>query len=101
MRATPICLALANWPDDLVARIGLGNIAYGRHQLPEAQAQYRRATQAHADSGDAWNNLAQVLHELGRDAGGRGLRTARAGPRRAETQATYRATLEAIQANPK
>jgi len=93
-------LALVHWPDDLVARIGLGNIAYGRRLLSEAEEQYRRATEAHPDSGDAWNNLAQVLHEQGRDAPAV-LAAQRAlaigGPR----QASYRSTLEAIQANPK
>ena len=58
---------LERWPHDLVARIGLGNIAYGEHRLDIAEDQYRRATQDHADSADAWNNLAQVLHERGRD----------------------------------
>jgi tetratricopeptide (TPR) repeat protein len=59
--------ALARWPQDLVARIGLGNIAYGGQRLAEAEKQYRLAALAHPDSGDAWNNLAQVLHELGRE----------------------------------
>ncbi len=88
--------ALAKWPGDLVARIGLGNIAYGVHRLPEAETEYRRATQDHADSADAWNNLAQVLHDLKRD------QEAIAAARRAvaiggQRQPTYRSTLEEIQ----
>jgi predicted Zn-dependent protease len=59
--------AVAKWPDDLVARIGLGNAAYNRHDLNEAESEYRMATIDHPDSGDAWNNLAQVLHDLGRN----------------------------------
>jgi tetratricopeptide (TPR) repeat protein len=87
---------LVKWPGNLVARIGLGNVAYGSHRLPEAEAQYRRATQDHADSADAWNNLAQVLHDMGRDV------EAVAAARRAvaiggERRQTYRSTLEAIQ----
>jgi tetratricopeptide (TPR) repeat protein len=58
--------ALAKWPDNLLVRLGLGNIAYGKHQLREAETEYRKATVAHPDSGDAWNNLAQALHEQGR-----------------------------------
>jgi hypothetical protein len=60
--------ALARWPDNLVARIGLGNIAYGQRDLVTAESEYRKATIDHPDSGDAWNNLAQVLHELGNDS---------------------------------
>lgn len=92
-------VALGKWPDNLVARIGLGNIAYGLHRLPEAEVQYRMATQEHADSADAWNNLAQVLHEMGRDedataAAQRAI--AIGGPR----EHSYRSTLEAIQSVP-
>jgi Peptidase_C39 like family/Tetratricopeptide repeat len=60
--------ALTRWPGDLIARIGLGNVAYGQHDLIAAESEYRRATIDHPDSGDAWNNLAQVLHELGNNS---------------------------------
>ncbi len=92
-------LALYRWPDDLAARIGLGNVAYAQHRLAEAQAHYQRAAQTHAGSGDAWNNLAQVLHELGREqeALACALRAvAIGGPR----QANYRETLQSIQTAP-
>lgn len=59
--------AITKWPDNLIARIGLGNAAYGLHEFAEAEAEYRRATVDHPGSGDAWNNLAQVLHDLGRN----------------------------------
>ena len=88
--------ALATWPDDLVARIGLGNIAYGLHRLPEAEAQYHQAAVDHPDCADAWNNLAQVLHEMGRDtdAAAAAQRAVAIGGQRLET---YRSTLEAIE----
>jgi tetratricopeptide (TPR) repeat protein len=87
--------ALGRWPDNLAARIGLGNVAYALGHLPQAEAEFRQASRDHPESADAWNNLAQVLHEAGRDA--EALAAARqavslAGPRRQ----TYRATLEAI-----
>jgi tetratricopeptide (TPR) repeat protein len=89
--------ALAKWPGDLIARIGLGNLAYGRHDLTAAESEYRRATVDHPDSADAWNNLAQVLHELGNhpaalEAANRAV--AIGGPR----LATYQATRETIEA---
>jgi predicted Zn-dependent protease len=91
--------ALARWPDNLVARIGLGNVAYGARRLDDAEREYRQATMDHAKSGDAWNNLAQVLHETGRD------REAADAARRAitlggERGASYRSTLDAIEAVP-
>lgn len=87
--------ALARWPDNLVAQMGLGNIAYASHDLAQAETQYRLATEEHPDSADAWNNLAQVLHELGRNeqaltAAQRALSIG--GPR----QELYRATLQEI-----
>ena len=87
--------ALTRWPGNLVARIGLGNIAYGAQRLDDAQREYRRATVDHPQSGDAWNNLAQVLHESGRDD------DARDAARRAiaiggERAPAYRATLDAM-----
>jgi predicted Zn-dependent protease len=88
--------ALARWPGNLVARIGLGNIAYGSGRAGEAERHYLLATRDHPDSGDAWNNLAQVLHEAGRDA------EARAAADRAvaiggERAADYRATRDAME----
>jgi len=89
--------ALARWPGDLVARIGLGNIAYGAQRLAEAERHYRQATQEHADSADAWNNLAQVLHDTGRDAEAAtaARRAVALGGARAPM---YRETLDAIEA---
>ncbi len=87
--------ALSKWPDDLIARIGLGNAAYGRRDYAEAEAEYRRAVADHPDSGDAWNNLAQVLYDRGHasealSAVNRALRIG------GDRKAIYEATLKSI-----
>jgi tetratricopeptide (TPR) repeat protein len=92
---TAYATALLRWPGNLFALIGLGNSAYGMKDLAAAAAAYRRATEAHPQSADAWNNLAQALLELGRRqealaAGARAL--ALGGPR----AAAYRETVKAI-----
>jgi tetratricopeptide (TPR) repeat protein len=88
--------ALERWPQNLPARIGLGNTAYARGDLASAEAAYRQAVQDHPQSADAWNNLAQVLVESGKKAEAL-IAAERAvslgGPRLSQ----YRATLEAIQ----
>lgn len=89
--------ALDQWPENLLARIGLGNAAYRRHELTQAEREYRRATLAHPDSADAWNNLAQVLSEqehypAALDAAAQALTIG--GPR----QTAYAATLASIRA---
>jgi tetratricopeptide (TPR) repeat protein len=86
---------LERWPGNLAARLGLGNAAYALRDLPASEAQYRRATEAHPASADAWNNLAQALFDLGRkdealEAAQKAV--ALGGPRLAQ----YRATLEQI-----
>ena len=58
--------ALSRWPDNLVARIGLGNSRYELGDVPGAEAAYRRATRDHPDAAVAFNNLAQVLADRGR-----------------------------------
>jgi tetratricopeptide (TPR) repeat protein len=58
--------ALDAWPASLLARLGSGNAAYRLHHLDEAEADYRQATLEHPAAADAWNNLAQVLFERGR-----------------------------------
>jgi tetratricopeptide (TPR) repeat protein len=89
--------ALGAWPKNLFARIALGNVAYRMRQLDVAQAEYRRATVDHPNAADAWNNLAQVLYEIGklreaRDAAKRAV--AIGGPR----TELYASTLAAIEA---
>ena len=87
--------ALARWPGSVAARIGLGNSSYAMHDLTGAAAAYLRATRDHPEAADAWNNLAQVLHELGSRA------EALAAARRAVSLGgprlpAYRETLEGI-----
>jgi tetratricopeptide (TPR) repeat protein len=91
--------ALARWPESYAAELGLGNASYALHDLAGAADAYRRAAARRPESGDAWNNLAQALIELGsRDA-------ALAAAHRAVTLGgprlgVYRETLEEIQRQP-
>ena len=57
---------LARWPDNLVGLIGLGNVEYTLKDMAAAERAFRRASEAHPQSGIAWNNLAHVLALLGR-----------------------------------
>lgn len=88
--------ALEQWPGNLLARLGLGNAAYRRHELVLAEAAYRQATIDHPAAAIAWNNLAQTLHQMGRRP------EALAAARRAVKiggawQGVYAATLAAIE----
>ena len=58
--------ALKRWPGNLSAQIGVGNAAYQLHDLTQAEAAFRQATQDHPDSVAALNNLAQTLSDQGR-----------------------------------
>src|SRR5665647_2013897 len=58
--------ALKSWPGNLSAQIGVGNAAYQLHDLTQAEAAFRQATQDHPDSVAALNNLAQTLSDQGR-----------------------------------
>ncbi|WP_286164416.1 PA2778 family cysteine peptidase [Azoarcus sp. DN11] len=87
--------ALAAWPRNLLARIGLGNTAYRRGDRDAAEAAFRQAAADHPEAGDAWNNLAQVLHERGQDSAARDAAAravATGGPR----LPTYRRTLDLV-----
>jgi len=55
--------ALQAWPDNLEARLALGNRFYKQGNLQAAQTQYAQVTVDHPNAADAWNNLAQVLYE--------------------------------------
>lgn len=91
--------ALARWPENLAALLGLGNAKYALRDLAGAAAAYRRVTQQHPGFADAWNNLAQAMFELGvRDEARAAARRAVAigGPR----LDTYRQTLEHILRSP-
>lgn len=58
--------ALLQWPDNLLALIGVANTAYATGHLHAAEHALAEATRLHPDSAVAFNNLAQVLFELGR-----------------------------------
>jgi predicted Zn-dependent protease len=58
--------ALQRWPDDRAALLGAGNTAYALGQREAAVKAYRQTVTKHPDFADGWNNLAQVLLELGR-----------------------------------
>jgi hypothetical protein len=58
--------ALAVWPDSLGARIGLGNSYYALGDRKSAEAAFREATRRFPNNGSAFNNLAQVLWEEGK-----------------------------------
>jgi hypothetical protein len=58
--------ALARWPRNLLARMGLGNTAYAAGDFAQAETAYRQVTRDHPEAADAWNNLATVLHRTGR-----------------------------------
>ena len=60
--------ALQRWPDERAALLGAGNSAYALGQREVAEKAYRQAVRKHPDFADGWNNLAQVLMELGRRA---------------------------------
>jgi hypothetical protein len=58
--------ALQHWPDDRAALLGAGNTAYALGQYDAAAKAYHQLVLKHPDFADGWNNLAQVLLELGR-----------------------------------
>ncbi len=60
--------ALARWPGNLAALMGLGNSAYAQGDLAAAEGAFRKAAETHPQSGAAWNNLAHVLLKQGRGA---------------------------------
>ncbi|MFO7707673.1 MAG: PA2778 family cysteine peptidase [Desulfobacterales bacterium] len=60
--------ALARWPGNLAALMGLGNSAYAQGALAAAGAAFQEAAEAHPQSGAAWNNLAHVRLKQGQRA---------------------------------
>jgi hypothetical protein len=59
--------ALARWPDNLPAAVGLANHLHQDGQLDEAARVLRTAVQRHPDSVILLNNLAQTLSDQGRN----------------------------------
>jgi tetratricopeptide (TPR) repeat protein len=62
---TAYTTALNRWPLHRALMLGAGNTAYALGDLSAAQSAYGAVVQAHPDFADAWNNLAQVLLDLG------------------------------------
>jgi hypothetical protein len=91
--------ALTRWPRNLPARMGLGNVAWRRHDLPAALSAFRQATQDHPESADAWNNLALALHKSGsrEEAISAARRAVQTGGPRSEI---YASTLSEVMATP-
>ena len=58
--------ALTAWPEDLTTLMGLGNVSYKLGNRGDAARFFTEAVRAHPQSGDAHNNLAQLLLEQGR-----------------------------------
>ncbi|HET9404619.1 MAG TPA: PA2778 family cysteine peptidase [Burkholderiales bacterium] len=90
--------ALERWPDNLTARIGLGNTAHAQGDFAAAETAYREATRRHPQAADAWNNLAQALLDLRRRD--EALLAARravdiGGPSLVEYQSTLKAAVDA------
>ena len=57
--------AVEAWPDDIDARMGLGNACYASGDLPSAAAAFQNAVGIAPEHAAALNNLAHVLNELG------------------------------------
>ena len=90
-------LALLRWPGSLGAAIGLANTAYAERDLEQAETVLRDVLRLHPGAAAAWNNLAQVLADMGR------LAEARAAVERAielggTHKETYESTLREIDA---
>lgn len=60
--------ALQHWPNERAALLGAGNSTYALGQREAAAKAYRQTVVKHPDFADGWNNLAQVLLELGHRA---------------------------------
>ena len=58
--------ALTRWPYNLIALMGLGNSLYALGDFHGAEDALRKAVRHHPRAAVAYNNLAQVLSELGR-----------------------------------
>jgi tetratricopeptide (TPR) repeat protein len=58
--------ALIHWPGSLPGLMGLGNSYYALEDLPRAEYAFREATEQYPLAASAYNNLAQVLIDQGR-----------------------------------
>jgi tetratricopeptide (TPR) repeat protein len=58
--------ALRRWPENLLARTGLGNSAYAMGEFVAAETAYRSALTIDPQKAEIWNNLAYALAQSGR-----------------------------------
>jgi tetratricopeptide (TPR) repeat protein len=58
--------ALAHWPDNIIALMGLGNSYYAQQDYAKAAEIFRGITRSNSESADAYNNLADTLARLQR-----------------------------------
>jgi len=65
--ATGYATALGRWPQSYAAWMGLGNCRYQLHELAGAAESFTAATRLQPDNGLAYNNLANVLLQQGRN----------------------------------
>lgn len=63
---TGYTVALQRWPRSFAAWMGLGNSTYSLHDLDGAADAFHQATLIDPENGMAWNNLAHVLAEQGK-----------------------------------
>lgn len=93
--------ATRRWPGDPLGWFALGNARYRAAERIAARDAWRRSTDLAAGFVPAWNNLAQVLGELGcRDAALRALEHARALPLDAAQRKTLQATEAGLATRP-
>ena len=57
--------AIERWPDNVLARLGLGNASYALGDYAAAASAYRSALEYEPGNAALWNNLAYALARLG------------------------------------
>ncbi|MCQ8896455.1 PA2778 family cysteine peptidase [Limnobacter humi] len=57
---------MERWPSEPWFYFAAGNIQAGNKQFKDAETNYSKAVSLYPDMADAWNNLAEVLIELGK-----------------------------------
>lgn len=64
--ATAYSTISQRWPENLAARMGLGNVAYAQKDYPAAVKSYEAVLERDSEYAPAWNNLAYALVALDR-----------------------------------
>jgi tetratricopeptide (TPR) repeat protein len=86
--------AARRWPDNLVARMGIGNTCFAMGRIEDAMRAFLSAVRSHSGSAAAYNNLAFTLHELG--CGSAAYQAARHAVALDDSQPEYARTLAQI-----